>query len=43
MNAYPEFAAESVVLALYPDTSCLYKARVVQGPRESQNMRVCAP
>jgi len=35
-NAYPIFSAGSTVMALYPDTSCFYRAVVaeVQGPRE---------
>ena len=40
INAYPEFSAGSTVLALYPDTSCLYQAKVIQGPRDAQNARV---
>ncbi|VDB91887.1 unnamed protein product [Peniophora sp. CBMAI 1063] len=36
ISAYPEHPAGSIVLALYPDTSCFYRAQVVQGLRESQ-------
>jgi SAGA-associated factor 29 len=34
INAYPEFTAGSTVMALYPDTSCFYRAEVIQGPRD---------
>ena len=29
-NAYPEFPAGSTVMALYPDTSCFYRAEVTE-------------
>ncbi|KAL1679099.1 SGF29 tudor-like domain-containing protein [Schizophyllum commune] len=34
LNAYPEFPRGSAVLALYPDTSCFYRAEVVASPRD---------
>ena len=34
LNAYPEFAAGSTVMALYPDTSCFYRAEVIASPRD---------
>ncbi|KZT12024.1 uncharacterized protein LAESUDRAFT_719985 [Laetiporus sulphureus 93-53] len=36
LNAYPEFTAGSTVMALYPDTSCFYRAEVVASPRDLQ-------
>ncbi|KZV73713.1 hypothetical protein PENSPDRAFT_269702 [Peniophora sp. CONT] len=36
LNAYPDHPAGSIVLALYPDTSCFYRAQVIAGLRESQ-------
>lgn len=39
-NSYPEFPAGSTVLALYPDTSCFYRAFVMEGPRDIQASRV---
>ncbi|TDL22219.1 hypothetical protein BD410DRAFT_788950 [Rickenella mellea] len=38
-NGYPEFPTGSTVMALYPDTSCFYRAEVIQGPRDPQNAR----
>ncbi|KAN0087469.1 Translin [Tylopilus felleus] len=35
-NAYQEFPAGSIVMALYPDTSCFYRAEVVASPRDIQ-------
>lgn len=38
-NAYPVFGARSTVMALYPDTSCFYRAEVtevVTAPREGR-------
>ncbi|KAH7928399.1 hypothetical protein BV22DRAFT_1082964 [Leucogyrophana mollusca] len=35
-NAYQEFPAGSTVMALYPDTSCFYRAEVTQSPRDLQ-------
>ncbi|KAI0822258.1 SGF29 tudor-like domain-containing protein [Trametes gibbosa] len=32
LNAYPEFSAGSTVMALYPDTSCFYRAEVIASP-----------
>ena len=34
LNAYPEFSAGSTVMALYPDTSCFYRAEVIASPRD---------
>ncbi len=34
LNAYPEFAAGSTVMALYPDTSCFYRAVVIESPTD---------
>ncbi len=34
LNAYPEFPAGSTVMALYPDTSCFYRAEVIASPRD---------
>ncbi|EPT05212.1 hypothetical protein FOMPIDRAFT_1112120 [Fomitopsis schrenkii] len=36
LNAYPAFSAGSTVMALYPDTSCFYRAEVVASPRDMQ-------
>ncbi|KAI0926963.1 hypothetical protein AcW1_007659 [Taiwanofungus camphoratus] len=36
LNAYPEFTTGSTVMALYPDTSCFYRAEVVASPRDMQ-------
>jgi len=35
-NAYPYYTAGSVVMGLYPDTSCFYRAVVVTGPKDPQ-------
>jgi len=35
LNAYPHFSTGSVVMALYPDTSCFYRAEVVSSPNET--------
>ena len=34
LNAYPEFSARSTVMALYPDTSCFYRAEVLESPAD---------
>ncbi|EIW80967.1 hypothetical protein CONPUDRAFT_137092 [Coniophora puteana RWD-64-598 SS2] len=34
LNAYPEFSAGSTVMALYPDTSCFYRAEVIASPKD---------
>ncbi|TFY51916.1 hypothetical protein EVG20_g10780, partial [Dentipellis fragilis] len=34
LNAYQEFPVGSTVMALYPDTSCFYRAEVVASPRD---------
>lgn len=36
LNAYQEFPASSTVMALYPDTSCFYRAEVISSPRDLQ-------
>ncbi|TFK74877.1 hypothetical protein BDN72DRAFT_788648 [Pluteus cervinus] len=36
VSAYQEFPTGSTVMALYPDTSCFYRAEVVATPREMQ-------
>lgn len=36
LNAYQEFPVGSVVMALYPDTSCFYRAEVLASPRDMQ-------
>ena len=36
LNAYQEFPAGSIVMALYPDTSCFYRAEVISSPRDFQ-------
>jgi SAGA-associated factor 29 len=36
LHAYPEFPAGSTVMALYPDTSCFYRAEVIASPRDMQ-------
>jgi SAGA-associated factor 29 len=33
-NAYPTFPSGSTVMALYPDTSCFYRAEVISTPKE---------
>lgn len=33
-NAYQEFPAGSIVMALYPDTSCFYRAEVIASPKD---------
>lgn len=35
-NAYQEFPAGSIVMALYPDTSCFYRAEVIASPKDLQ-------
>jgi len=34
LNAYPDYAAGTIVLALYPETTSFYKAEVVASPKE---------
>lgn len=36
VNAYPEFPTGSTVMALYPDTSCFYRAEVIATPKDMQ-------
>ncbi|KAH7885387.1 SGF29 tudor-like domain-containing protein [Phlebopus sp. FC_14] len=36
LNAYQEFQAGSTVMALYPDTSCFYRAEVIASPKDLQ-------
>ncbi|KAG2344541.1 hypothetical protein BDR05DRAFT_999285 [Suillus weaverae] len=34
LNAYQDFPTGSTVMALYPDTSCFYRAEVISSPRD---------
>ncbi|KAF5369566.1 hypothetical protein D9758_002686 [Tetrapyrgos nigripes] len=43
LAAYREFTAGSTVMALYPDTSCFYRAEVIATPREMQPQGRAAP
>ncbi|KAI0632097.1 SGF29 tudor-like domain-containing protein [Trametes polyzona] len=43
LNAYPEFPPGSTVMALYPDTSCFYRAEVIAAPKEVAAMTRTAP
>jgi len=36
VSAYQEFSAGATVMALYPDTSCFYRAEVISTPKEMQ-------
>ena len=36
LNAYHQFPANSTVMALYPDTSCFYRAEVIASPQGKQ-------
>jgi len=36
LNAYRQFPANSTVMALYPDTSCFYRAEVIASPQDVQ-------
>ena len=40
LNAYPEFTAGATVMALYPDTSCFYRAEVIASPKDLNTGRV---
>jgi len=37
ISSYQEFATGATVMALYPDTSCFYRAEVVASPKDSRN------
>jgi len=37
LNAYYEHPSGSTVLALYPDTSCFYRAQVIASPRDNSS------
>ncbi|XP_006462666.1 hypothetical protein AGABI2DRAFT_193774 [Agaricus bisporus var. bisporus H97] len=39
VNSYQEFPAGCTVMALYPDTSCFYRAEVIATPKEMQGGR----
>ena len=39
VTAYPEFQVGATVMALYPDTSCFYRAEVIQTPTQSSRVR----
>lgn len=42
LNAYRQFPANSTVMALYPDTSCFYRAEVIASPQGKQPIgKVC--
>ena len=41
VNAYQEFPAGSVVMALYPDTSCFYRAEVIATPKDMGRVSSC--
>ncbi|KAL0961072.1 hypothetical protein HGRIS_006056 [Hohenbuehelia grisea] len=43
LTAYQEFPAKSTVMALYPDTSCFYRAEVIATPKEMQPSGRMAP
>jgi len=43
LSAYQEFPAGSTVMALYPDTSCFYRAEVLASPRDMQPSGRMAP
>jgi len=36
VSSYQEFPAGSTVMALYPDTSCFYRAEVIATPKDFQ-------
>lgn len=40
VSSYQEFPAGSIVMALYPDTSCFYRAEVIATPKDLQPGRV---
>ncbi|KAI0702310.1 SGF29 tudor-like domain-containing protein [Cytidiella melzeri] len=42
LNAYPEFTAGSTVMALYPDTSCFYRAVVIESPKDMSRNAIAA-
>ncbi|KAF7973739.1 hypothetical protein HWV62_14314 [Athelia sp. TMB] len=37
LNGYRQYAPGSTVMALYPDTSCFYRAEVISSPQDSQS------
>ncbi|KAH9950535.1 SGF29 tudor-like domain-containing protein [Amylocystis lapponica] len=39
-SAYPEFSKGAIVLALYPDTSCFYRAEVLASPKDMKDMQL---
>lgn len=44
LNAYRQFPTGSTVMALYPDTSCFYRAEVIASPQDLQPVgRVSKP
>ncbi|GLB38540.1 putative SGF29 tudor-like domain containing protein [Lyophyllum shimeji] len=43
VNAYQEFPAGATVMALYPDTSCFYRAEVIATPKEMNPRAASAP
>lgn len=42
-NAYPVFSTSATVMALYPDTSCFYRAEVIEVVAAPREGRVSAP
>lgn len=43
VSSYQDFAAGATVMALYPDTSCFYRAEVISTPKEMQPSGRTAP
>lgn len=43
LNAYHQFPANSTVMALYPDTSCFYRAEVIASPQPVGKVSCIAP
>ncbi|KAG5645473.1 hypothetical protein DXG03_006018 [Asterophora parasitica] len=43
VSAYPEFPVGATVMALYPDTSCFYRAEVIATPKELNPRAVPSP
>jgi len=43
VSSYQEFAGGATVMALYPDTSCFYRAEVISTPKEMQPSGRAAP
>ncbi|KAF5360947.1 hypothetical protein D9756_004801 [Leucocoprinus leucothites] len=43
VSSYQDFSAGSTVMALYPDTSCFYRAEVIAAPKDIQPSGRAAP